>query len=52
MLKALLDLDNGFDCPYCHNHNGVNEGSSEVLDNGDCVITCGYCGKEVIGIEE
>jgi hypothetical protein len=47
MLNAVL-IRSGFYCPYCLKFNGVNEGSSEAFDNGDVLITCGYCNKEAI----
>ena len=47
MLIAVL-CSTGYYCPYCKKHNGVNEGCSEVFTNGDCIITCGYCGKDAI----
>ena len=44
-LKVSRTTPNGWTCGSCGRHNGVNEGASEALLNGEVRLWCAYCGK-------
>lgn len=40
------------ECPYCLYIMNETEGSSEMFEDGKCVITCANCSREYFYYEE